>query len=171
MTSAQQARAKQPVNALVAGPYGHPYHPILVTLPIGAWVSSLVFDIGSHVVDDGAFLAKGAQWLIVIGVIGAVLAAAVGLVDLLAIPRGTPAFSTAVTHLCLNLAVTAAFVAGFLWRQAEYGEYDSTGWGQLVLSAVAIAVLGVSGYLGGKLAFHYGVRVADEGTQAAGFTS
>jgi uncharacterized membrane protein len=30
-------------------------------------------------------------------------------------------------------------------------------------------VLGVSGYLGGKLAYRYGVRVADEATQAAGF--
>ena len=37
-------RAKQPRTAL-AGPYGHPFHPMLVTLPIGAWVSSLVFDI------------------------------------------------------------------------------------------------------------------------------
>ena len=38
-----------------------------------------------------------------------------------------------------------------------------------VVSAVAYALLGVSGWLGGKLAYHYGVRVADEGTQASGF--
>ncbi|MGV7281046.1 DUF2231 domain-containing protein, partial [Mycobacterium kansasii] len=30
--------AKKPVSSLLAGPYGHPYHPILVTVPIGAWV-------------------------------------------------------------------------------------------------------------------------------------
>jgi hypothetical protein len=29
----------------------------------------------------------------------------------------------------------------------------------------------VSGYLGGKLAYRYGVRVADETTQAEGFTT
>jgi hypothetical protein len=28
----------------------------------------------------------------------------------------------------------------------------------------------VSGFLGGKLAFRYGVRVADEATQASGYT-
>jgi uncharacterized membrane protein len=34
--------AKAPVSAALAGPYGHPFHPILVTVPIGAWVASLV---------------------------------------------------------------------------------------------------------------------------------
>ena len=33
--------AKRPVTKL-AGPYGHPFHPALVTVPIGAWVASLV---------------------------------------------------------------------------------------------------------------------------------
>ena len=28
-------RAKRPISPL-AGPYGHPFHPILVTIPIGA---------------------------------------------------------------------------------------------------------------------------------------
>jgi len=37
------------------------------------------------------------------------------------------------------------------------------------LSAVSLAVLAVSGYLGGKLTYRYGVRVADEVTQADGY--
>jgi hypothetical protein len=41
--------------------------------------------------------------------------------------------------------------------------------GPLVLSAAALAGLGVAGYLGGELAYHYGVRVADEKTQASGY--
>ena len=45
-------RGKQPVSAALAGPYGHPFHPILVTVPIGAWAASLVFDIASHLVAD-----------------------------------------------------------------------------------------------------------------------
>ncbi|MFE8990795.1 hypothetical protein ACFYMI_23785 [Streptomyces collinus] len=35
---------------------------------------------------------------------------------------------------------------------------------------MSVAVLGLSGYLGGKLAYRYGVRVADENTQAEGYT-
>lgn len=160
--------AKQPVS-VVAGPYGHPFHPILVTVPIGAWVASLVFDIGSHLNANPGFLTDGARWLIGIGVIGALAAAALGFLDLLAIPRGTKAFSTGLTHMGLNLTVTAAYAVNFLWR----GSIDSNGGavaaGPLALSVVSLLALGASGYLGGKLAYHYGVRVAAESVQAEGY--
>ena len=166
----EQDRAKEPVSAALAGPYGHPYHPALVAVPIGAWVCSLVFDIGSHVADDPSFLAQGSQWLIAIGVLGALAAATVGFLDMFAIPTGTPAFRTALVHMSLTLTVTVAYGLNFAWRHGS----DSTGAvdaGPLVLAAVSLAVLGVSGYLGGKLAYRYGVRVADEATQAEGFTA
>src|SRR2546429_8202094 len=116
MTSRLQ-EAKRPVSAVMAGPYGHPFHPILITVPIGAWVSSLVFDIASRVVDDPGFLAQGSVWLIAIGVLGAVAAALVGLLDLLGIPTGTSAVRTGLVHMTLNLTVTAADAANFFWRQ------------------------------------------------------
>jgi len=162
-------QSKRPVNAVLAGPYGHPFHPILVTVPIGAWVSSLVFDIGSLIVGDPGFLARGSLWLIAIGVVGALVAALVGALDLLAIPRGTPAFRTGLTHMSLNLAVTAAYVAGFFWRRTT--DEGPVGAGPLGLSIVALLALGASGYLGGKLAYRYGVRVAAESTQAEGYRS
>ncbi|MEV6322896.1 DUF2231 domain-containing protein [Nocardia sp. NPDC051787] len=168
MTSDPQ-QAKRPVSALLAGPYGHPFHPILVTVPIGAWVASLVFDIGSRVVDDPDFLAEGALWLIAIGVLGALAAAAIGFLDLLAIPSGTRAFRTGLLHMSLNLAVTVAFAIDFLWRRAGDGAHGPVALGPLLLSAASLAALSVSGFLGGKLAYHYGVRVADEASQAAGF--
>ncbi|MGW4772963.1 DUF2231 domain-containing protein [Nocardia sp. NPDC004278] len=167
--SSERQQAKQPVSAVLAGPYGHPFHPILVTVPIGAWIASLVFDLASHVVEDPAFLAQGARWLIAIGVLGALAAASVGFLDLLGIPTGTPAFRTGLVHMSLNLAVTAAFAADFLWRRSIDDRHSPVSAGPLALSVVSVAVLAVSGYLGGKLAYHYGVRVADETTQAAGF--
>jgi uncharacterized membrane protein len=162
-------QAKRPVTAL-AGPYGHPFHPILVTVPIGSWVASLVFDIASRFTAQPAFLTEGSRWLIAIGVVGAVLAAAVGFLDLFAIPTGTRAFRTGLVHMSLNLAVVAGYVGNFLWRQATEG-VGADAWGPLVLSVVCLAVLAVSGSLGGKLAYRYGVRVADEAVQAEGFRS
>src|SRR3954454_13039573 len=97
--------AKEPVSAILAGPYGHPLHPILVTVPIGAWVTSLVFDLASHLVDDSRFLVQGSVWLIAIGVFGAVAAAMIGFLDLLAITPGTAAFRTGLIHMSLNLTV------------------------------------------------------------------
>jgi len=159
--------AKHPKTAL-SGPYGHPFHPLMVTLPIGAWVASVVFDIvalASSEKED--VFAEGAYWLIGIGVIGAVLAALFGVMDLLTIPRGTPAFRTGLTHMALNLTVVVLFVVGFAVRAGQgYEEASVPGF---VLSLIALALLGVSGGLGGKLAYRYGVRVATEETQSEGF--
>lgn len=159
-------QAKQPVTVL-AGRYGHPVHPALVTVPIGAWVASLVFDIGSHLVGDPGFLAQGSRWLIAVGVLGALAAAMSGLLDLLAIPTGTRAFRIGLVHMSINVAVTVAYAVGFLLRDGA--DRGPVGWGPLALSAVALAALGVSGYLGGELAYRYGVRVAHEATQAHGY--
>jgi uncharacterized membrane protein len=72
-------------------------------------------------------------------------------------------------HMSLNLSVATAYVVNFFWRHGSYTDNDSVHAGPLVLSIVSLAALGVSGFLGGKLAYHFGVRVADEGTQAEGF--
>jgi len=78
----RMARAKRPRSPL-AGSYGHPVHPILVTVPIGAWVASLVFDLMAAFGDEPEVFARGAYWLVVIGIVGALLAALAGL---LAVP-------------------------------------------------------------------------------------
>jgi uncharacterized membrane protein len=161
-------RAKEPVSAVLAGPYAHPFHPILVTVPIGAWVASLVFDVASHLAGSEVALAVGARWLIAIGVLGAVAAAAVGFLDFIVIPAGTPAHRTGLLHMSLNLLVTVAFAGDFAWR-LSLGS-GATPPGPLVLSLLCLAALAVSGSLGGKLAYRYGVRVAAEDVQAAGFT-
>ncbi len=160
---------KQPVSAMLAGPYGHPFHPMMVAVPIGAWVTSLVFDIASHLVSPPGFLSRGSWWLIAVGVVGALLAAMVGLLDLSTIPTGTPAFRTGITHMTLNLTVTAAYIVNFLWRHADHPDSGAVPAGPLVLSVVSLAALAVSGYLGGKLAYRYGIRVAAETTQSEGF--
>jgi uncharacterized membrane protein len=161
-------RAKRPVTTL-AGPYGHPLHPVLVTVPIGAWVASLVFDLASHAADDAAAFATGAYWLVALGVAGALLAASVGTLDLLAIPGGTRAFRTALLHVGLNLAVVALFALSLVLRGRPDAGSDPTPAGLVALSLVALAGLGGAGWLGGRLSFRYGVRVADETTQSEGF--
>lgn len=70
-------QAKRPVS-LLAGTYGHPLHPALVTVPLGAWVTSLIFDAASHLVHQPGFLTQGSLWLIAIGVFGALIAACAG---------------------------------------------------------------------------------------------
>jgi uncharacterized membrane protein len=164
--SRSDEHAKRPVSAFLAGPYGHPFHPLLVTLPIGAWVGSVVLDVGSRAT-SGHELSYAARWLIATGLVGAAAAACVGFLDLLAIPTRTEAYRTALTHLSLALTATALFGAGLAWRVAS--PTDPTSTGQLAVSLAGLIALALAGTLGGRLAYRFGVRVAGEDTQAEAF--
>ena len=157
--------AKRPRNML-AGPYGHPFHALLVTIPIGTWVASLVFDIAGAATGQWDVFATAAQWLIGIGIVGAILAAIAGLLDFTKLTPQTKAHRIATMHMVINLSVVVLFVIGWLLRAAVPGEPSTAG---IVISVIALLGLSVSGFLGGELAYRYGVRVADEETQRAGF--
>jgi uncharacterized membrane protein len=162
------AEAKRPLTR-IAGPYGHPFHPILVTVPIGAWVASMGFDLASRVSDEPELFAKGSYWLIALGLLGAAGAAFFGVLDLLTIPRNTKAFRTGVQHLLLNSTTTALYVVNLVIRNGRLDKAGAVPAALVALSAIALALLGLSGWLGGKLSYRYGVRVAEEADQAEGF--
>ncbi len=165
----QHLPSKEPATK-VAGPYGHPFHPLLVTIPIGTWVASLILDIASKASNDPNPYVLCARWLIGIGIIGAIIAAIFGLLDLATIPAGTPAKRIGFTHMTINLLVTAAFIVSWFIRGNGGIEADgSTSTELLILSIVALAVLAVSGWLGGMMTYRYGVRVARESDQAEGY--
>lgn len=165
MNTARDARAKQPRSAL-AGPYGHPLHPAIVAIPIGAWLSSVVLDIAALSTDNAA-LAEAAIWVIGIGIIGAILAAIFGSLDFSRVPKGTKASKTGATHMTLNIVALVLFAISFWIRLGA--ETDTVPISAFVLSIIAIILVGASGWLGGKLAYTYGIRVADEHTQETGF--
>lgn len=159
-------RSKRP-KAAIAGPYGHPFHPVAVTIPIGAWSASLIFDLISFFVDDPEPFVVGARILLIIGIAGAVLASVLGFMDFLTLRRHTAAHRTALMHMAFNSAALALFIVSAVLRfDGPDTEVDVLAF---VISLVAFAAVGASGWLGGKLAYHFGVRVADESTQIEGF--
>lgn len=162
MHSPPRPAAKYPLTRL-AGPYGHPFHPVAIIIPIAAWISSVVFDILAMVVSNPEPFIMGARILIIIGLAGAVLAAILGFLDWLTIPRGTTARATGLTHMVLNLVAMAVFVGSLLLRSD-----DEISVFAVILSIGGLLILTVSGWLGGKLAHTFGVRVADERTQREG---
>jgi uncharacterized membrane protein len=142
---------------------------MLGALPVGAWVASLLFDIASHLANRAPFLAAGSEWLIGIGVAGAMLAGAIGFLDLAIIPFGTRAARTANAHMIINLLLTLTYAGNFLWRYRTAAAGAPVRPGMVALSGACVAALLVSGYLGGKLTYRYGVRVAAEVTQARAY--
>ena len=141
---------------------------MLVPIPIGAWVASLVFDLGSYFVDDPSFLMRGSYWLIATGVVAALVAAIFGLMDLLAIPTGSRPFKVGLVHMAMNVTLVAVFTASFFVRINQSAGDQVDLW-LVVVSAVAILALLVSGILGGMMSYHYGVRVAAESKQIEGY--
>jgi uncharacterized membrane protein len=138
---------------------GHPIHPMLVTIPIGLWVFSLVCD----------FIAMGSAtpetwqatsfYAMVGGIIGALAAALPGLVDLLSL-RDAAIRKTALTHMGLNLTIVALYAVN-AWTRYQDLVSDNVSLG---LSILAIAMLLVSGWLGGKMVYEAGVAVHAEDT-------
>jgi uncharacterized membrane protein len=137
---------------------GHPIHPMLVTLPIGLWVFSLVADIvflstGDDRWETTAYFTLGG------GIVGAVLAAVPGLLDFLGLhdPRER---RVATMHLSLNLAIVAIQAVNF-WLRSEAGP-GGDGL-PLLISVVAVAALVVSAWLGGQLVHVFGVTQPHHG--------
>jgi Predicted membrane protein (DUF2231) len=91
-----------------------------------------------------------AMWLILVGVLGAAAAAIFGTLDLLNLPRRTAAFRTGQIHAALNSAALVIFLINFIWRSNTRDSWEATPIGPLVLSIIGIAVIGASGFLGGK---------------------
>jgi uncharacterized membrane protein len=133
----------------------HPVHTMLVTLPIGMWVFSLVCDI---VLRAGGGVAWGpaAYYAIGIGIIGALCAAVFGLIDLFAIPAQTRARTLGYWHLGLNLSITVLFIVDFYLRTISAPVAVTP----FILSIVGIAALLVSGWLGGEMVYIEGVATA-----------
>lgn len=137
---------------------GHPIHPMLVPIAIGCFVFSLAADLIG--------MAKGATdpwnvlayYTMIGGIIGALAAAAPGLVDLLSLPAG-PIRKTGVTHMLINLTVVGLYIVNAWMRSSATQDLKVP----IGMSVVAILLLLVSGWLGGKMVYEHGVAVDTTG--------
>lgn len=162
-------RAKRPATR-VAGPYGHPFHPMIIPVPIGAFVIALVFDLASYWVAEPTVFARGSYWLIVIGIVSGVVAAVFGAMDAIRIPLGTRAFKAAMAHMTSNVTALGLYTVSLALRHGRLDE-GPVAIAPLVVSIVALTSLGLGGWLGGELTYRHGIRVADEPTQADAYRS
>ncbi|HEY7945172.1 MAG TPA: DUF2231 domain-containing protein [Casimicrobiaceae bacterium] len=133
---------------------GHPLHAMLIVFPAGLLIFSLICDLISLGSANPATWATVAQYTMVGGFIGALVAAVPGLIDLLSLsdPRVK---KIALTHMSINLVVVALFAINIWLRLNGAGNTGTP----LILSIVAILILAVSGWLGGEMVHRYGVGV------------
>jgi uncharacterized membrane protein len=138
--------------------FGHPVHQMLIVFPLGLLGTSLAFDAAHMMTDRGEF-ASVAYWMIAAGVITGLVAAVFGFVDYLAIPRRTRAKKIGALHGIGNIVVVGLFIASGLLRMPDPAGRPGLAVG---LSAAAVALALVTGWLGGELVDRLAVGV-DEG--------
>jgi uncharacterized membrane protein/nitrite reductase/ring-hydroxylating ferredoxin subunit len=139
-------------------PLRHPLHPMLVHFPIGLFILSLLLDLGSLAFPSTPNLFREAFYVMLLGIIGALIAAVPGLVDYTDIRNDHPGKRTATAHLILNLIVVGLYGINLGIRSSTLNAV-TTPVGPLILSLIGIALLSVSGYLGGRLVYDEGISV------------
>jgi uncharacterized membrane protein len=151
---------------------GHPLHPLLVTVPIGLLVWTLAADF-IFLATDELIWFEIARWTGVAAIVSALLAALPGFGDYLTMGFAGKARQVATAHMLLNLTVVGAYIAAalFMFSTAVGIEgdelsatfvYTATG-----LHAFGVALLLVSGWLGGEMVYRYRLGVMTEATTGA----
>ena len=126
------------LRRMLAGePIGHSAHPMLVQIPIGAWVSAGWLDCLPRT-------EKSAAVLTAVGIVAALPAVATGLVDYGTLDRRSKRI--AVVHAAVNTVALACQVASLRDRMT-----DRLRRGQCI-GFVGTITLSVGGVLGGHLA-------------------
>lgn len=129
---------------------GHPLHPALIELPLGAWSVSSLLDL----LEAGGKeeLAPGADTALGIGLIGALASAATGLAQWHPL-RGPSERRVGITHALLNVTATSLFATSwFLRRGGNRGAARPLAW-------LGWAIVYGGAYLGGSLAYEQKIGV------------
>lgn len=165
-------RAGHPVQDFLHGTWaGHPMHPMLTDVPIGAWTAALALDtLESAPLRRSAALTDAARTCVGLGLLGAMAAALTGVTDWQH-TQGN-ARRVALVHGMLNAAALGTYALS--WRERRQGR-DRRG---RLLGALGYSLVWAGGYLGGNLVFRHKVGVdhsdkgiGDKGIEPSRFTA
>lgn len=125
-------------------PQGHPLHPTLVQIPLGAWLSAGLLDMvpGTE---------RAAKTLVGVGVVAAVPTVLAGLADYADLRERQA--RVALVHAAANGTALVLYSASFLARGKGRYRFGKC------LSFMGFGVAAVGGYLGGDLTYRQGAGV------------
>ena len=136
---------------------GHPIHQMLIVFPLGLLTTAIVFDV-IHLATHTPLWSTISYWMIAAGIIGGLVAAIFGVIDWVAIPRGTRAYRLGLLHGLGNVCLVLLFALSWWLRRPDPGSPS--------VFAIVLVVLGgalslVTGWIGGELVDRLGVGVSD----------
>ena len=134
---------------------GHPTHPILIALPLGLLMTSLVFDFRAKKRLDSTD-GKIARALVGAGVLSGLVAAVPGIIDWVNVPAGSRAKTIGLWHGSGNVLALSLFALS--WKKRRPNE-TQPGSGAVALSVMGASILGLTGWLGGEMVYRLGIGV------------
>jgi uncharacterized membrane protein len=141
---------------------GHPIHAALVAIPIGLFAWAFFADIIYVATDKDQTWYDIAYWSGIGGVVTALAAALFGFADLVTMAWRSDARQIAVTHMSLNLATVAAFAIAALLMYDNGATNGGALTGVVVLHALGVGMLALSGWLGGHMVYNYHLGVVPD---------
>jgi len=129
---------------------GHPLHAALVAVPVGAWTIALGLDAAEVATGTRRF-RRSADLLVGVGLGGAVAASLAGLADW-SLTRGATK-RVGFVHGAMNQVVAGLY--GVSLYERSRGRRGAG----IALATVGFAGLGFTAWLGGELAYRFGVGV------------
>ncbi|MCO5948602.1 Rieske 2Fe-2S domain-containing protein [Mucilaginibacter flavidus] len=123
---------------------GHPLHPVITDVPIGAWTVAAVLD-GLELAGKNKYKA-GADAAIALGLAGAVGSAVTGLTDWTGTTKKKRKIG--LLHGILNLSATALYATSLVLRNCKGSRNRA-----ITLAMLGYGVTGIAAYLGGHLVY------------------
>ncbi len=137
-----------PLKNLLNGVWlGHPFHPLLTDLPIGAWTGAAVLDAVG-----GRRTAPGADALVGFGIAAALPTAVTGAADW-ADYNDQRVRRVGTVHAAANSVALGFYMASLMARRRGQRARG------VALSFAGLAAMAAGGYLGGHLAYGLGTNV------------
>jgi uncharacterized membrane protein len=139
---------------------GHPIHPMLVPFPLALWTTSFATDVLFFFYRNSS-LRLISKFMLAAGCLGAVAAAVPGIIDWLSI-RKPEVKVVANWHARLNIGALLIFALSLYFRTRSGALLTYGVKIPFFLSLLGMILIGISGWLGGELAYRYGVGVAPQ---------
>jgi len=146
---------------------GHPLHPAVIVFPIAFLIGAFLTDLAFWK-SRGLMWASFSYWLLLAGVIGGTVAAALGAIDFLSIDRAR-VHRAGWIHAGGNVLVLILSLSNWFLRIGSVTAHVlPLG---LILSAITSALLALTGYLGGELVFKHMIGVTGHGDHGGSSSS
>jgi len=137
---------------------GHPLHPVLTDVPIGAWTATAVLDVLDEIRGRDA-CGRAAEITLTVGLVGAAGAALTGVADWSQMGNGQ-ARRVGLAHGLLNATSLACYVTSLLLRRRQAPRAGRR------FAFLGLLISTVAAYLGGHLVYSEQIGVDHTANQS-----